>query len=172
MQVVEYPSSILREVSKEVTSFDDDLASFLDQMFDTMVEAEGIGLAAIQVAKPIRAFIISIVEDETQNAKDNLIEFINPKIVASNGSVHYQEGCLSLPGFYEEIERHEEIELSYQDRFGSSQAIKATGLLSIAIQHELDHLNGVLFVDKLPFMRRKKFEKEFKKLKKSKKNRS
>jgi peptide deformylase len=94
---------------------------------------------------------------------------INPVVVESSGETTYQEGCLSVPSFYEDVNRFEKVSVNYQDRDGNTKSIEADGLLSIAIQHEIDHLGGILFIDKLSYSRRKKFEKEYKKMLKEKK---
>jgi peptide deformylase len=164
LSIITYPNRRLKEVSKEVTEFDAKLHIFLDSMYETMMESNGIGLAAIQVAKPIRVLIINLpFNEDGEQSRDNLLEVINPKIISSEGSSFYQEGCLSVPGFYEDIERFENIEIEYQDRYGKLHVMEANDLLSIALQHEIDHLDGKLFIEKLSYSRRKKFEKEYKK---------
>ena len=169
LPVVTYPDKRLKERSEPVTRFDADLHTFLDNMYETMIASNGIGLAAIQVAQPIRALIINLADDEGHQPKEELLEVINPEILETDGSTFYQEGCLSVPGFYEDVERCETLTLRYQDRHGNEQMLRADGLLSIAIQHEIDHLEGRLFIEKLSYNRRKKFEKEYKKLQKQKK---
>ena len=169
LPIVTYPDKRLKERSAEVTAFDDTLHKLLDEMYDTMIVSNGIGLAAIQVAHPIRALIINLADDEGNQHKEELLEIINPVITASEGTTFYQEGCLSVPGFYEDVDRFEKVTLRYQDRHGSEHTIEADGLLSVAIQHEMDHLEGKLFIEKLAYARRKKFEKEYKKLQKQKK---
>ncbi len=94
---------------------------------------------------------------------------INPIIIQSSGETTYQEGCLSVPSFYEDIDRYEKVTVKYCDRYGQEKTVAAEGLLSIAIQHEIDHLKGILFIDKLSYSRRKKFEKEYKRVQKEKK---
>ncbi|MCD6432981.1 MAG: peptide deformylase [Sulfurimonas sp.] len=170
LNIVEYPDKRLREKSSKVERFDADLYKLLDAMYDMMMSSNGIGLAAIQVAIAKEVLILSIPDEEGEQSKDNLMEIINPVITYKNGDTTYQEGCLSVPGFYEDIKRFDTISLSYQDRDGNSKNLNAEGLLSIAIQHECDHLNGILFIDKLSYSRRKKFEKEYKKAQKEKKN--
>ena len=170
LPIVTYPDKRLKEVSKPIDTFDAELHSFLDEMYDTMIASNGIGLAAIQVAKPIRVLIINLADEEGNQPKEELLEIINPEIVHSEGTTFYQEGCLSVPGFYEDVDRHEKVTLKYQDRNGDEHTIEADGLLSVAIQHELDHLDGKLFIEKLSYSRRKKFEKEYKKLQKKKKS--
>lgn len=169
LPVVTYPDKRLKERSEPVTRFDADLHTFLDNMYETMIASNGIGLAAIQVAQPIRALIINLADDEGHQPREELLEIINPVILETDGSTFYQEGCLSVPGFYEDVERCETLTLRYQDRHGNEQMLRADGLLSIAIQHEIDHLEGRLFIEKLSYNRRKKFEKEYKKLQKQKK---
>lgn len=169
LSIVEYPDKRLKEKSQRVEKFDENLHKLLDAMYDVMIESNGIGLAAIQVAHPIQALILNIPNEDDEQSYETLIEVINPVIQNAKGDASYQEGCLSVPGFYEEIHRYEKLSLEYQDRFGNKQTLEADGLLSIAIQHEMDHLNGILFIDKLSYSRRKKFEKEYKKLQKEKK---
>jgi len=170
LSIVEYPDKRLKEISKEVTSFNEDLHTLLDAMYPMMIDTNGIGLAAIQVAHPIRALILNIPDEEGEQAIENLLEIINPVITHKEGETVYQEGCLSVPKFYEDISRYEYITINYQDRDGNTKTLEADGLLSIAIQHEIDHLEGILFIDKLPYGRRKKFEKEYKRMQKERKS--
>jgi peptide deformylase len=169
LSIVEYPDKKLREISKEVKSFDKSLHDLLDSMYFIMLNTNGIGLAAIQVSFALRALILNIPDDEGEQTKENLLEMINPIVTHKNGETLYQEGCLSVPKFYEDIERFENVRVNYQDRHGNTRSIDADGLLSIAIQHEMDHLEGILFIDKLSYARRKKFEKEYKRMLKEKK---
>jgi peptide deformylase len=171
LTIVEYPDKRLKEISKKVEKFDEELFDLLDSMYKKMIESNGIGLAAIQVAHAKQILILNIPDENDEQKKENLLEVINPIILEKNGETTYQEGCLSVPKFYEEIKRFENIKLQYQDRNGNSHVINANGLLSIAIQHEIDHLNGILFIDKLSYSRRKKFEKEYKRMLKDRKNR-
>lgn len=169
LTIVEYPDKRLKEISKEVVEFNDELHNLLDSMYEIMINTNGIGLAAIQVAHPICAFILNIPNEDGEQPKENLIEMINPVITSKEGSTKYQEGCLSVPEFYEDVERFEKVSVEYQDRFGTKHTLDADGLLAIAIQHENDHLDGILFIDKLSYARRKKFEKEYKKIQKERK---
>jgi peptide deformylase len=169
LQIVEYPDKRLREVSKEVKNFDKKLHDLLDAMNPLMIDTNGIGLAAIQVAHPIRALILNIPDEDGEQLPQNLLEIINPVLVEKSGETTYQEGCLSVPQFYEDIKRYEKVTINYQDRDGNTKRLEADGLLAIAIQHEMDHLDGILFIDKLSYARRKKFEKEYKKLQKERK---
>jgi peptide deformylase len=172
LPVVVYPDKRLKIVSENVTEFDAELHNLLDDMYDTMMESNGIGLAAIQIAVPKRILLLCIPDEEGEQHNEDLLEIINPVISQEQGTIVYQEGCLSVPSFYEDIERYEKLTLSYQDRHGNPQSLEAEGLLSVAIQHEIDHLDGKLFIEKLSYMRRKKFEKEYKRLQKSKKQAS
>ncbi|HIC12123.1 MAG TPA: peptide deformylase [Sulfurimonas sp.] len=169
LTIVEYPDKRLRLKSKEVTAFNEALHNLLDAMNPLMMQTNGIGLAAVQVARPIRALILNIPDDEGEQPAENLLEIINPVISNKSGETMYQEGCLSVPKFYEDIKRAEFLTLNFQDREGNTKTLEADGLLSIAIQHEMDHLEGVLFIDKLSYARRKKFEKEYKRMLKERK---
>lgn len=170
LKIVEYPDKKLKEKSLKVVKFDETLHELLDSMYPLMMETNGIGLAAIQVAHAKQVLILNIPDEEGEQVKENLIEMINPVITSKKGEAVYQEGCLSVPNFYEDITRDAEVTVNYQDRNGNTKRLDADGLLSIAIQHEMDHLEGKLFIDKLSYSRRKKFEKEYKKLQKEKKN--
>jgi len=170
LSIVEYPDRRLKLKSKKIEKFDKSLHRLLDAMYPIMMNTNGIGLAAIQVAHPIQALILNIPEEDGEQPDENLIEMINPIIKSKDGETVYQEGCLSVPSFYEDITRFETISVEYQDRDANLKTMDADGLLSIAIQHEVDHLNGILFIDKLSYGRRKKFEKEHKRMLKEKKN--
>jgi peptide deformylase len=170
LSIVEYPDKKLREKSLKVEKFDENLHKLLDAMNYMMIKTNGIGLAAIQVAYAKQILILNIPDEDGEQPKENLIEMINPLLVHKEGETIYQEGCLSVPSFYEDVTRYENVTVNYQDRDGNTKTLEATGLLSIAIQHEMDHLVGVLFIDKLSYARRKKFEKEFKRVQKEKKS--
>jgi len=162
--IVIYPDKRLKLISKEVTSFDSKLHSLLDDMYDTMISKKGVGLAAIQIAVPLRALIINIPDDNSdEQPKENTLEIINPIFIEKSGKEKHQEGCLSIPGVYEDIERAKYVKIEYQDRFGKSHTIEDDDFLAVAIQHEIEHLDGKVFIEKLSFMKRKKFEKEWKK---------
>ncbi|MBR2157106.1 MAG: peptide deformylase, partial [Campylobacter sp.] len=140
----------------------------LDDMYETMIAKNGIGLAAIQVGNPIQALVINLANEDGQQDKKDLFEIINPQILKADGEQIYQEGCLSVPGFYEDVKRAENIVLKYQNRKGESCELKADGLLAVCIQHEIDHLNGHLFIERIGYNKRKKFNQEFKKKQKEK----
>jgi len=162
--IVIYPDKRLKLISKEVTSFDSKLHSLLDDMYDTMISKKGVGLAAIQIGVPIRVLIINMPDDDSdEQTKENTLEIINPIFVEKSGKEKHQEGCLSIPGIYEDIERAKYVKIEYQDRFGDRYTIEDDDFLAVAIQHEVEHLDGKVFIEKLSFIKRKKFEKEWKK---------
>jgi peptide deformylase len=166
--IVIYPDETLHKVSDKVEKFDEELHQLLDDMYETMIAKNGVGLAAIQVAVPLRALIINIpIENDEGEPVDqpmeNTLEIVNPIIRAAEGSTKFQEGCLSVPGYYEDVERFEHVIVEYQDRRGETFVIEDDSFLSIALQHEIDHLEGRVFVEKLSYTKRKKFEKEWRK---------
>ena len=164
--IVIYPDKRLKLISKEVTAFDSELHDLLDDMYETMVSKNGVGLAAIQIGVAKRALIINLPEEESDNVvqlKEDTLEIINPIFIKKEGSCKHQEGCLSIPKVYEDIERAEHIVIEYQNRYGEKFTIDNNEFLAIALQHEIDHLDGKVFIEKLSFIKRKKFEKEWKK---------
>ncbi len=169
LPIITYPDKRLKIVSNPVKVFDAELHTFLDDMYETMMATNGLGLAAIQVDRPIQVLILNIPNEEGEQYQEGLLEIINPQITFSDGSLFFQEGCLSVPGFYEEVERYEKVIISYLNRHGEGCSLEADELLSVAVQHEMDHLAGKLFIEKLSYSRRKKFEKEYKKAQKEKK---
>ena len=170
LDIVTYPNPILKKISKPVERFDNELHKLLDDMYETMLAKNGVGLAAVQVGVPIRALIIDIGDKEGKQSRDTLIEVINPEFLEWSGSQKDKEGCLSVPEYYDEVERYEKVKVKFFDRFAKEHIMDVNGLLSVAFQHETDHLDGHLFIEKLDYIKRKKFEKEWKKrLKKQKK---
>lgn len=161
LEILTYPNPELLKISKPVEKFDKHLHTLLDNMAETMYEANGIGLAAPQVGHKMRVFVIDVAVDE--NDEHRLHEFINPKISKGSGSISFEEGCLSVPGFSEEVKRCENIQIDYFDRFGKPQTLEASGLLAVAIQHENDHLDGILFVDRLSPIRKRMAKKKLSK---------
>ncbi len=169
LEILTYPNKKLYQKSKKVEKFDDELGKFLDDMYETMISKKGIGLAAIQVGRPIRAIVINLVDENDEQKKENLLEIINPEILTQEGEIIYQEGCLSVPGYYEDVKRAEIVKLRFQNRFGETKEMEVQELLAVCIQHEIDHLDGHLFIEKIGYSKRKKFDKEFKKHLKEKK---
>jgi len=162
-EVITYPNKLLRIKSKDVQNFDEELHTLLDDMYETMMDQSGVGLAAIQVAIPLNVLIINLPNDEDFQDKDDLIEAINPVITHKDGEQIFTEGCLSVPGYSEDIKRAEHIVVEYFDRNGEKQKMEAEGFLAVAWQHEMEHLDGHLFIENLSILKRKKFEKEWKK---------
>ena len=159
LPILEYPDPRLRSKAQPVTVFDAALQALIDDMFATMYEAPGIGLAASQVNVHRQLLVLDVSEE-----KNAPMVLINPKIIASEGSQTYQEGCLSVPGIFADVDRADRITVESLDRHGQAQNFEADGLLAVCIQHEMDHLIGKLFVDYLsPLKRdlvRKKLEKQ------------
>ena len=146
-KIVIEPDPILRQKSENLEKVDDDLRRLLDDMLETMYSAPGIGLAAVQIGILKRLIVIDISKEKE---KKNPLFLINPEIISkSKNTSIYEEGCLSLPGHFAEIERPAECQVKYIDYDGKKKEIKANGLLSTCIQHELDHLDGILFIDYL-----------------------
>lgn len=132
---------VLRQKCEPITTFDRKLRLLLKNMADTMYKADGVGLAAPQIGLSINVVVIDVGE--------GIIELINPKIIEREGTVEDTEGCLSVPGMYGTVERSARVIVEYQNRFGKTHTMEGTGLLARAFQHELDHLDGVLFTDKV-----------------------
>jgi peptide deformylase len=156
------PDPILRESSRPVERVDDELRRFADDMLETMYDAPGIGLAAVQVGEPIRLLVIDVSkEDEPKNPQI----FINPEVVATGDGVStYEEGCLSIPDYYAEVERPATVTVNYLDRNGKENTLTADGVFATCLQHEIDHLNGILFIDHISKLKRDMVVKKFTKL--------
>ena len=152
--IVVYPDKRLKQRSRPVTAFDETLHTLLDDLNETMIAGNGIGLAAIQVGVPLRALLINLPDEDGNQHPENLIEVINPVILEKKGSTIYTEGCLSVPEYYDDVERAEWVRVEFYDRHGKRREIETDGLLAIAFQHEMDHLDGHLFIEKLSFLKR------------------
>ena len=163
MEIITYPNKILKQISKPVERFDEELHRLLDEMYEVMKSNNGVGLAGIQVAVARRVLLIDIGDEEGNQGDDTLIEVINPEFLSWDGSIKDTEGCLSVPDYFDEVERYANVRVKFFDRFGKEQIMDASGLLSVAFQHETDHLDGHLFIERLDYIKRKKFEKEWKK---------
>ena len=152
------PDPILRERSKEIEKVSSEVQKLLDDMIETMYDAPGIGLAAIQIGVPKRAVVIDLSKEKE---KKEPIYFINPEIVwKSDETSTYEEGCLSIPNQFAKIERSEKCDVKFLDYQGEEKKIRAEGLLATCIQHEIDHLNGVLFIDYLSKLKKSMIEKK------------
>jgi peptide deformylase len=161
-EVIIYPNKLLRKKSVDVEKFDNELHTLLDDMYETMIKESGVGLAGIQVSVPLNVLILNIPNEENLQEKKTLIEAINPVITHKDGSQLFVEGCLSVPGFNEEVKRAQHIIVEYFNRDGEKQTMEAEDFLAVAWQHEMEHLLGHLFIENLSFLKRKKFEKDWK----------
>ena len=146
-----------------MTSFDQDLQALIDNMIETMYAAPGVGLAAPQVGQPKRLAVIDI---STREDKFPLLVIVNPVIVSAEGEVEFEEGCLSLPEYTALVKRAEQVVVKAQDRDGKAIEIEGTDLLAIALQHEIDHLDGILLIDRISPIKREFFKKRYKKIQK------
>ncbi|NKB51493.1 MAG: peptide deformylase [Rhizobiaceae bacterium] len=183
LPIVHVPDPVLRRQSKPVERVDDELRRFLDDMLETMYDAPGIGLAAVQVGEPLRIFTVDCAKqpDEEQETEEDQVVgepeteiaepvrdpifLINPEIVAfSDACSVYEEGCLSIPDYYAEVERPAQCTVKYLDRDGEQQVLEADGLLATVIQHEYDHLNGALFIDHISKLKRDMVIRKFTKI--------
>lgn len=160
--IVFYPDSRLREISAPIEEFGSSLNQTLENMYETMINKNGVGISGVQIGKLQRILLVNIPREDKIQYKEDLLEVVNPEILESSGTILFQEGCLSIPNFYEYVNRASYIKLSFQDKEGKKRIIKANDYLAVALQHEIDHLNGILFIDKLSILKRKKFEKEYK----------
>jgi peptide deformylase len=157
--IIIIPDKRLRTVSKPVAGIDDEIRTLVADMFDTMYKAPGIGLAAIQVAVPARVVVMDLSKRE-ESAQPRV--FINPEITwRSDDTSFYEEGCLSIPDIHEDVERPARVKVKYVDLEGKPQEADAEGLFATCIQHEVDHLNGVLFIDHISKLKRDRIIKKF-----------
>jgi peptide deformylase len=144
--ILHYPDPRLREPGKKVEALTDELKQLIDDMAETMYAAPGVGLAATQVGEPWQIFVVDCA---AEGEPSDFRVFVNPEILSAEGKITWDEGCLSFPGAREEVERADKVRVRAQDREGRSFELEAEGLLAIAIQHEYDHLQGVLMIDRL-----------------------
>jgi peptide deformylase len=157
--IIILPDKRLRLVSKPAKASDPALRALVDDMFETMYEAPGIGLAAIQIGVPTRVVVMDLAKKEEPKAPR---VFVNPQVVwHSEEKSTYEEGCLSIPEFYEEVERPAKVRVKFLDAGGAEQEVEAEGLLATCLQHEIDHLNGVLFIDHISKLKRDMVMKKF-----------
>ena len=159
-EIKKYPEPVLKKKAAPVTVFDDDLQKLIDDMLETMYAAPGVGLAAPQVGVSKRLAVIDISSREEQYP---LIVLVNPSILKSEGEIEFEEGCLSIPEYTAKVKRAEQLIVGCSDREGNQMEIEAGGLLAIAIQHEIDHLDGLLFIDRISPIKREFFKKRYKK---------
>ena len=167
LDIITLPDRKLRLKSAPVERIDDDLRKFMDSMLEAMYAAPGIGLAAIQVGVPRRVITIDVAKREDENAEARPLFLINPELLWKSDEVAVgEEGCLSIPEYFAEVERPASVRVAYLDRDGKRQELEADGVLAVCLQHEIDHLNGKLFIDHLSKLKRdmviKKFAKQAK----------
>ena len=155
LDILKYPDKRLRTVAKEVEVVNTEIKQQVKDMFETMYDAPGIGLAATQVNFHQRIIVIDI-SDECNEP----LCLINPKIIEKNGEIEWEEGCLSVPNYYESVKRANEIKVSALNQLGELSEIDASEMLAVCIQHEMDHLNGILFVDHLSKLKQKRLKKK------------
>lgn len=168
LEIVLYPDPILSQVAKKVEDINDDIKALLEDMAQTMYEAPGIGLAAPQIGKSLRMLVVDVDSGEQEQGK-NLLKLINPEIIERKGKAKGEEGCLSIPDIREQVVRDEIVKIKALDISGQEIVIEADGLLSVCLQHEIDHLDGVLFIDKLSKVRKELIKGKLKKLVKKRK---
>lgn len=159
LEILEFPDPRLRTVAKPVTVFDESIEQLVSDMIETMYEAEGIGLAATQVDVHKQVIVIDVSDERNEP-----LVFINPSFEIIDKNLHeYREGCLSVPGYYEDIKRPQRVKVSAQDTSGEAFEIEPEGLLAVCIQHEMDHLKGKLFVDYLSALKRNRIKQKLQK---------
>lgn len=179
LPIFTYPAPVLKQVAKPVTEFNDELQALVKNMLFTMYHAPGIGLAAPQVGVSLRFFVLDIWFDrekvtladgseEYRLSEFNPMVFCNPVFKNKKGEIIHEEGCLSVPGIYEDVKRAEFVTVEYQDMFGNHQTLEADELLSVCLQHENDHLDGIVFIERLSMLKRQLLEKKFLKAQKKK----
>jgi peptide deformylase len=155
LQILEYPDPRLRTRAEPVTVFDAALAKLAEDMFETMYAAPGVGLAATQVNVHKRLIVIDVSED-----KQGRVVYINPELLALEGTGVMEEGCLSVPGIFDEVKRAARVRARYQDVTGKAHEVELEGLAAVCLQHEMDHLDGKLFVDYLSDLKRERIRKK------------
>ena len=162
-KILTEPDPFLRQISQEVEKVDNGIRELMDDMLETMYKAPGIGLAAIQIGVPKRVIVIDLSKEE----KKTPLYFVNPRIIVkSKNNSTYEEGCLSVPGQFAEVDRPNECQVSYLDYNGQKKELRAEGLLATCIQHEIDHLEGILFIDYLSKLKKNYIVKKLSKQKK------
>lgn len=162
-EIRKYPDPVLRSKTAPVKQIDESLQRLIDDMAETMHAAPGVGLAANQVGVPLRLAVIDVSPRDEKGRRNSLVVIINPEIVASEGTVVEEEGCLSIPELAEKVKRSAKVVVRAQDRTGRPIEIRAEGLLAKALQHEIDHLNGLLFIDRLSPLKKSIIRRKLKK---------
>jgi len=161
LKIYQYPDTVLRNKTQKITSFDSSLTGIVDDMVDTMYDAPGVGLAAPQVGKSIRLIVVDTTEDK-EGDKEHMV-LINPEIIESEGKQIDEEGCLSVPELSANVKRYQKITVSFQDLQGKAHELSTEDRFAVILQHEIDHLNGILFIDHLSPLKRSMYKKKVKK---------
>ncbi len=159
LKILHFPDPRLREPGAHVETFDDELRRTIDDMFETMYDAPGIGLAATQVGIPLQLAVMDVSEEKNERRV-----MINPELLERDGRCDSEEGCLSVPGYFDTVARAERVTLRAQDANGETYELEADGLLAVCIQHEIDHLNGHLFIDYLSDLKRRRVRRQMAKV--------
>lgn len=161
-EILIWPDPRLKEETRLVETIDDEIRALIDDMYETMYAAEGVGLAANQIGVGLRIAVV-----DTSSSEDGIgpMALINPRILSTEGTIRFREGCLSIPGESEEVERAPKVRFRYQDLEGNEVEMEATGLSAVAIQHECDHLDGMVYVDRISSLKRERIRKRMKRLK-------
>ena len=157
LRVLKYPAPFLKKQSSDVERVNESVRALVSQMFETMYYEAGIGLAAPQVGEHLRVIVVDVPKpypDDPQKVQSDAVALINPKIIQSSGQIQYEEGCLSCPELLVKVDRANEVKVSYLDLEGKPSTLQAEGLKAVCIQHEIDHLNGVLLADKISRLER------------------
>jgi peptide deformylase len=160
LEVRTYPDPVLRQKAADIKKLDRQLRKLIDDMAETMYEAPGIGLAASQIGKSVRLVVMDLQKPEHQHG---LIVLVNPRIVEARGTITYEEGCLSVPEYFSHVKRYEEVTVHALDQDEKPVEIQASGLLAVVLQHEIDHLDGKLFIDRMGPIARDIFRRKWKK---------
>ena len=161
-EIRKYPDPVLREKTGKVKVIDDEVQSLIDDLVETMHAAPGVGLAANQVGVPLQIAVIDLGDREEGGPRHPLLVLINPEFLLQEGSVTEEEGCLSIPDVTEKVKRAARVKVRAQDRKGKQYEIEADGLMAKALQHEIDHLNGLLLIDRLSPLKRSIFRRKAK----------
>jgi len=160
-KIYQYPDPVLRKTTEQITSFDENLGKIVEDLVETMYDAPGIGLAAPQIGKSIKLIVVDISKDNEGEQKHMVL--VNPEITGHEGKQLDEEGCLSVPELTANVKRYKKITVSYQDQQGQPQELSTEDRFAVVLQHEIDHLNGILFVDHLSSLKRSLYKKKVKK---------
>jgi len=162
-EIKTFPDPVLRKKTAAVGAIDEKLCRLIDDMVETMHAAPGVGLAANQVGVPLQVAVIDLGDHEEEGKKRALVVLINPELISQEGSIVAEEGCLSVPDFTEKVKRAARVKVRAKDRAGKTFELEADGLMAKALQHEIDHLNGILFIDRLSPIKKSIFRRRLKK---------